>query len=154
MRWKEIWRLTVMIKGRTPMQPGQTTSKTSLGQQVQCHVSEYSSALKLIYFHLIKVLTPNKIAKWRQQCCLSVLSFGYLFLWWSFLYWKTKFSLLLSLLQLTMYELSTELNLSDTLLHLIITLRLWHEIHRQGRYWMSQSKKGAQPRTPGKSMEL
>lgn len=45
--------VTVMIKGRTPMQPGQTTSKASLGQQVQCHMSEYSGALKLLCLHLI-----------------------------------------------------------------------------------------------------
>lgn len=72
---------------------------------------------------------------------------------------ENKFLLLLLLLLLmanllTMYVLSTELNLSGTLLHLIIPLRLWPEFYRQGRYWMSQSKEGAQPRTPGKSVEL
>ena len=62
-----------MIKGRVPIQPGQTTSKPSLGWQVQCPASDYSDALKLICFHLMKVQTPKETAIWRQQCCFSVL---------------------------------------------------------------------------------
>lgn len=136
LRWKGIRWIIVMIKGRAPVQPGQTTSKASLGQQVQCHVSDYSGALKLICFHLIKVLTPSKIAIWKQQCYFSVFFFGYLSLLWSFWYRKTKFSFVVTIAangQLVNYELSTVLNPSDTLLHLIITLRLWHEFYRQGR---------------------
>lgn len=78
LRWKEALWVAIchwfrMIKGRVPIQPGQATSKPSLGQQVQSLASDYSEALKLICFCLIKVQIPDETAIWRQRCCPSVL---------------------------------------------------------------------------------